>query len=322
MVAPENYGHPAREECIMSDPTADERNTTPETDGSSVGRHETDSAPVDAPSEAARISEPVPAPLDEAAASAPAPVSPAEPVGEPISYETPAAVVPVREDTQVATQEQPPTDYVPGAPTDSSPGYTPAAPIQQPPAGPIYIQAPAPPVDKGNRAAGVLLVLVSTLIYAVVYALVAFGIAGAGSGAIADAAGKFSDFVVLPVYYIPVVFFFIAFSLLVLIVNRGGWWAYVLFGFLVAVVVYFSYIGAALLTVQAWNFTPSEAVRFISAQWLNPGAIAAAIVAREVPIWFGAWISRRGRGVTTRNVAARQDYDRRLAEGPQLSRPE
>jgi len=168
----------------------------------------------------------------------------------------------------------------------------------------------------------VLLVLLATVVYAIVYALVAFGIAGAGSGSVADAAAKFSDFIVLPVFYVPAVFFFIGFSLLVLIVNRGGWWAYVLFGFLVAVIVYFSYVGAALLTVQAWNFTPSEAVRFITAQWLNPGAIAAAIVAREVPIWFGAWIARRGRTVTARNAAAKQDYDRRLAEGPQLSRPQ
>jgi len=41
-----------------------------------------------------------------------------------------------------------------------------------------------------------------------------------------------------------------------------------------------------------------------------------------VPIWFGAWIARRGRTVTAKNAAAKQDYDRRLAEGPQLSRPQ
>ena len=315
----------------MSDPTSDERNTTPETDAPTAAyqRSETDPTDQAAPSEPAHAaasvpvdeSAPAPAPLTEPAASAPAaPVVAPEPVGEPISYETPTAVSAgaAHEDAQVVTQDQATAEHAPV--TDYTPGYTPAVPVQAP-AGPIYIQAPAPPVEKGNRGAGVLLALLATVVYAVVYALVAFGIAGAGSGSVADAAAKFSDFIVLPVFYVPAVFFFIGFSLLVLIVNRGGWWAYVLFGFLVAVIVYFSYVGAALLTVQAWNFTPSEAVRFITAQWLNPGAIAAAIVAREVPIWFGAWIARRGRTVTAKNAAAKQDYDRRLAEGPQLSRP-
>ncbi|MEB0002145.1 hypothetical protein QN357_04220 [Cryobacterium sp. RTC2.1] len=314
----------------MSDPTSDERNTTPETDAptAAYARSETDPTDQSAPGEPAHAAAAVPAdesapvPLAEPAASAPvAPVVVPEPVGEPISYETPAAVSAeaAHEDAQVATQDRTAAEHAPV--TDYTPGYTPAVPVQAP-AGPIYIQAPAPPVDKGNRGAGVLLVLLATVIYAIVYALVAFGIAGAGSGSVADAAAKFTDFIVLPVFYVPAVFFFIGFSLLVLIVNRGGWWAYVLFGFLVAVIVYFSYIGAALLTVQAWNFTPSEAVRFITAQWLSPYAIAAAVVAREVPIWFGAWIARRGRTVTARNAAARQDYDRRLAEGPQLSRPQ
>jgi hypothetical protein len=95
----------------------------------------------------------------------------------------------------------------------------------------------------------------------------------------------------------------------------------VLFGFLVAVVVYFSYIGGALLTVQAWNFTPQEAVNFISTRWLDPGAIAAAVIAREVPIWAGAWIARRGRAVTARNAEAREEYDRQIAAGPRLHQP-
>jgi hypothetical protein len=65
--------------------------------------------------------------------------------------------------------------------------------------------------------------------------------------------------------------------------------------------------------------TPTEAAHFIGTQWLNPGAIAAGVVAREVPIWFGAWIAARGRKVTARNIEARQEYDRLIDEGPQLT---
>ncbi|TFB59845.1 hypothetical protein E3N86_09920 [Cryobacterium sp. Hz7] len=265
----------------------------------------------------------------DAAAETPAHY-PATPVGEPISYDTSAT------SREPATPTYVPAASVNIAPVNTTaetrriePGENPAAtPSEAPPAEayattnstaqpPVYIQAPTAPRYKSNRGPGALIALLSTVIFAALYAVVAFVLSGIGSLSIADTASKFTDFIVLPIFYVPVIFFFVAFALLVLIVNRGGWWAYVLFGFLVAVVVYFSYIGAALLSVQAWNFTPDQAARFISQQWLNPGAIAAAVVAREVPIWAGAWIARNGRAVTERNAAAKAEYDRVLAAGPQ-----
>jgi hypothetical protein len=89
------------------------------------------------------------------------------------------------------------------------------------------------------------------------------------------------------------------------------------FGLLVGVIVYFSYIGASLLTVAAWQFTPEQAADFIRQRWLDPFAIIAFIVARELPIWFGGWIAAHGRTVTERNRQAREEYERQLAAGPQ-----
>ncbi|MFO7690388.1 MAG: hypothetical protein R6W83_07510 [Cryobacterium sp.] len=238
--------------------------------------------------------------------------APAAPAAAPAHA---AAAPAVATEPMVATVPAPVgTDPAPQY-TDPAPEYT--APVQQ---TPIYVQAPTPPRDRGNRGAGVLIALLATLVYTAIYALVALVIAGMTSSTLATATATFAEFAVRPVFYVPVIFFFLAFSLLIVLVNRAGWWSYVLFGFLVAVVVYFSYLSGALLTVQAWNQTPEAALRFLSSQWLNPGAIAAAVIAREVPIWFGAWISRRGRGVTARNAAAHAEYERILAEGPQLSR--
>ncbi|TFC60403.1 hypothetical protein E3O62_06780 [Cryobacterium sp. TMT2-15-1] len=260
---------------------------------------------------------------------------PAEPVGEPVSYDAPdasrepatPAYVPAAsvnrssENTTAETQRLEPVEHVDERPVATQAVTQTANPADAPPnttaQPPVYIQAPTAPRYKSNRGPGVLIALLSTVIFGALYAVVAFVLSGIGSLSIADTASKFTDFIVLPIFYVPVIFFFVAFALLVLIVNRGGWWAYVLFGFLVAVAVYFSYIGAALLSVQAWNFTPDQAARFISQQWLNPGAIAAAVVAREVPIWAGAWIARNGRAVTERNTAAKAEYDRVLAAGPQ-----
>ncbi len=331
----------------MSDTTPNDGNTNPDTDASATttGRHET--GPVGVDTEAARREADARDGAAPAASAHPAEQTnpeqahPGAPIGQPISYDAPdsaatQAYAPapvsadsVKRDTYVPaatvggtgaatlasddapTREQPAPYTQPAEPTQA---YAPTNTTVQPP---LYIQAPTAPKYKGNRGVGILIVLLGTAVYAALYALVALALSGIGSGSLNDTTAKFTDFIVLPIFYVPVIFFFLAFALLVAIVNRGGWWAYVLFGFLVAVVVYFSYIGAALLSVQAWNFTPDEAYRFVSQQWLNPGAIAAAVVAREVPIWTGAWIARRGRSVTARNATTKADYDRVLADGPQ-----
>ncbi|POH70986.1 hypothetical protein C3B59_03185 [Cryobacterium zongtaii] len=291
------------------------------------------------------VEEPVREPVAETSTPEPAYVP-----GEPIDYEpaTPVAVnaseaptekverltaeptpAEVARDEAVAEQKNYTPTYVPTPVAATVPAAA-AQPTVQPPVqqqtqqfsqSPVYVTAPTPPKTLGNRAAGILIGLIATAVFAGVYAVIAFFISAANAATVADATTRFTDFLVLPVFYVPVIFFFLAFALLVAVLNRAGWWAYVLGGFLVAVVVYFSYIGGALLAVQAWNLTPAEAARFVSTQWLNPGAIAAAVVAREVPIWFGAWIARRGRSITAKNIAAKAEYERQLAEGPQLARP-
>jgi hypothetical protein len=193
----------------------------------------------------------------------------------------------------------------------------PALPVHTP--TPIYVAAPRPPQPKSNRPAGILIALLSSVVFAAVFSLIALVYVLLTNSTATIAVSKFVEFISLPVFYVPVIFFFLAFALLVTIVNRAGWWAYVLFGFLVAVVVYFSFLVGALLTVQAWTLTPAEAAVFLRVNFVSPYAFAAAIAAREVPIWAGAWIARRGRAVTAENARAVEEYERVLAEGPQLS---
>jgi hypothetical protein len=342
----------------MSDTTPNEGNTNPETDAAvstpeagapepgapeDTGFDTAANAPADAaqaePADYSAPSEYTDAPGYTGTGSHSAIVAEpaAAPAAEPeavAAYEPAAAVAPEpmqRPYVSAATIVAPAATAV--APAAAAPATASAAPLAgdyapteqypapvQPAATPIYVQAPTPPRNRGNRGAGIGIALLATVVYAALYALVAFIIVGLGSSTFSDTTEKFAEFVVRPVFYVPVIFFFLALALLVALVNRGGWWAYVLFGFLVAAVVYFSYVGGALLTVQAWNLTPEAAAAFLARQWLNPGTIASAVIAREVTIWAGAWISRHGRRVAARNVEARQDYERQLAEGPQLSR--
>jgi hypothetical protein len=183
----------------------------------------------------------------------------------------------------------------------------------------IYVQAPTPPKARGNRGFGVLVALLGTVAFGVLYGALGYALY-LNYGAPAGEAIGIADFLVEPMYWVPVVAFFIGFALLAAIVNRGPWWTYAVFGLLVGVLVYFAYIGGALLGVEAWTLTLEQANDFIAERWLDPYAIIAAVIAREIPIWLGGWIAARGRTVTERNRLAIEAYDRELAAGPQVQR--
>ncbi|MBM7505727.1 hypothetical protein ACFPER_01325 [Agromyces aurantiacus] len=199
-----------------------------------------------------------------------------------------------------------------GAAATTAPPAAPTPPAPQT----VYVQAPPAPRMRGNRGFGVLVGLIATALFGLLYAGISYLVILAQNTP-AEAVRVFGQFAAQPVFWIPVVFFFLAFAVLAIILNRAAWWAWAVFGLIVGIVVYFSYIGGALLTVAAWQFTPGQAADFLRERWLDPFAIIAFIVARELPIWFGGWIAAHGRTVTERNRVAREEYERQLAAGPQ-----
>jgi hypothetical protein len=190
-----------------------------------------------------------------------------------------------------------------GGPAPVSTDYPPYQPVPQ------QVSAPQPPRAAGNRGAGILIALVGTVVFAAVYAVVSFFVIGANLTGDA-AVSAFLQFLATAAFIVPVVVFALALILIVLIVNRAGWWAYVLGGFVVAVLVYFAGIAGALVHVQAWNWQPQEQYDFVRSLTMDPLTLAGAIVAREVSIWTGAWIALRGRRVKARNAAAREEFER------------
>ncbi|OYX56273.1 MAG: hypothetical protein B7Y93_03940 [Micrococcales bacterium 32-70-13] len=159
----------------------------------------------------------------------------------------------------------------------------PAAPAQ--PAQPtvVFVQAPQPPKKRGARGVGALVALLGAGLFAAAYALLVlligiieprYGVTGA-----IETIGSV-------IFWVPVLVFFLSYLLLIVIVNRAGWWAHVLGGFVVAVLVWVGFVGAAII----------------------------AIAAREVPIWVGGLVARRGRTARARNEANRAAYEQELAE--------
>ena len=172
---------------------------------------------------------------------------------------------------------------------------------------------PCPPKRRGNRGIGSLIALLSVIVFGAVYAGVALLVMPllAPRGAVGFV---FTSFIGSPVFYVPVLVFAVAFILLVLLLNRANWWAYVLGSFVVALVVYFVSIGILLLTNGVIGMTPSGAVRAFRAAAVSPLLVIAGFVAREVPIWFGAAIAARGRRQKLRNVEEKAAFDRESAE--------
>ena len=177
-----------------------------------------------------------------------------------------------------------------------------------PPQQIVYVQSPTAPRAVGNRGVGALIAALSALVFSALLALVVAGLQYARTG-LFDV-----SFLSQTQFYIPMLFFVLAFVLLVLLVNRGAWWAYIIGSVFVGLAVYFGTTGLGLLTTGIISNTPAEAnARFI-AQLANPFVIASALLAREVSLWFGALISRRGRSLKARNAAARETFQRERAE--------
>ena len=172
----------------------------------------------------------------------------------------------------------------------------------------VYVQAPAEPKKRGNRGVGAAIAVASGVVFAA-----ALAIATAIIGFFNTSTFSFA-FLSSPNFYIPVLFFVIGFVLLVLIANRANWWAYIFGSILVGIFVYFGTIGFGLLVGGAVLKTPGEVAEMYRLSLGQPFIIIAALLAREVSLWFGSLISRRARTVKVRNAEARAAHQQELAD--------
>lgn len=205
----------------------------------------------------------------------------------------------------------------PSEPAVAPPVVAPAAAAAQP----IFVQAPEAPRPKGNRAAAGAIGVLAALSFGVLYLAAWLGF-GAITG---DVTGENLGSKALQALgtwelWVPVVVFFVAFWLLGAIINRGRWGAWVIFGLLVGVASYGGHILGQLFQAPFWSLTASEGATLVESSLLAPLAIAAFVIGRELTIWFGAWVSSRGKRVTELNVEAQREYERTLEAGPQLVR--
>ncbi|MFP7762201.1 hypothetical protein [Marisediminicola sp. LYQ85] len=270
---------------------------------------------------------------DESATTAATASAPeATPVSEttPVSAATPPPVaVPVAASAPapVARDQQPDYSAQPAAAQQPNPyAQQPNPYAQQPPQSNPYAQQqqqqppqrsfippPVEPKKKGNRGLGSLIAVLSVVIFAAIYVAVTMLIVAvtAPQQSVTEA---LTLFLVEPLFYVPVLFFVVGFVIVVLLVNRASWWAFVLGSLFVGALVYFGTIGVQLLLDNVLEDTPAQASARFVGYAVNPYVIAAGLVAREVSMWIGAAISSRGRRVKAKNIEARNEYERAAAQ--------
>lgn len=176
----------------------------------------------------------------------------------------------------------------------------------------VYVEVPQPPRKRSNRAVGSIIAVIAAAAYAVLYAIVALIIFPSWAPG-EPLSPEFGNFLGSSVFWVPVLFFVVFFVVLVLLVNRAGWWAYVLGSNVVALIVYFGGIGVFLLQSKVVLLTPAAAGRLFGAIASQPFVITSGLLALEITIWAGAVIAARGRRVKARNVEAHEAYERETA---------
>ena len=186
---------------------------------------------------------------------------------------------------------------------------------------PIFVQAPEAPRPLGNRGAAGAIGLLAALAFAILSFAIIFGY-GFATGAIdaSSAADEALAIVTAPVFWVPVIVFYLAFWLLGAILNRARWAHWVIWGVLVGVASYGGYLLGALFQAPFWTLTAREGRELIEGQLFSPFAILSFVLGRELTIWFGAWVAKRAKRITELNEQAQREYERTLEAGPQLVR--
>jgi hypothetical protein len=179
------------------------------------------------------------------------------------------------------------------------------------------VQAPEPPRELGNRGTAGAIGLVAALAFAVLFlgAILGFG-ALRGEVTVENIGTAALEPLTTWAFWVPVVVFFLSFWLLGAFVNRARWGKWVTLGLLVAIATYGGYILGQLFQAPFWRITGTESVELVNEQLLAPLAIAAFVFARELTIWFGAWVARSGAKKKALNAEAQAEYERTLEAGP------
>jgi hypothetical protein len=185
---------------------------------------------------------------------------------------------------------------------------------------PIFVQAPEAPRPRGNRGAAGAIGLLAALCFAVLYLAATLGLRLlTGDIQVSGLANAALSALATWGLWVPTVAFYLGFWFLGALINRGRWGHWVVWGLVVGVIAWGGHLLGALFAAPFWMLTAREGVDLLGENVLAPLAIVAFVLGRELTIWFGAWVARRGRRVSELNDEAQREYERTLEAGPQVA---
>ena len=167
----------------------------------------------------------------------------------------------------------------------------------------IFVDAPTPPRKRGNRGLSVLLAIPATFIFLGVLIAIQYAVSGGDL-----------EYLRQPSFYFPALFLFIGLVLVGLVLNRSGWWSHIFGSIVVGAIVWFGSASLALVAAGMLSMTQPQANEFFYAQLFSATSIIAALLAREVAMWTGAVLARRGRALKVRNADAHAAYEKEQAD--------
>lgn len=209
----------------------------------------------------------------------------------------------------------------PAAPVDETVVVAPVAPAPQ---QPIFVQAPEPPRKRGNRGFSGAIALLASVILAAGLLGAKLVMAGFEKGFETVFQGQaITDFLIAQAtawtFWTPVIVFFLAFWMLGAFINTAKWGHWVVWGLIVGVLTFVGMGLGAVLQANPLRVSPEEAITLAGTEMLSVPGVIALMLGRELPIWFGGWIARRGRRVVASNIEAQEEYERTLEAGPRLA---
>jgi len=185
---------------------------------------------------------------------------------------------------------------------------------------PIFVQAPEAPRPRGNRGAAGAIGLLAALCFAVLYLAATLGLRLlTGDIQVAGLANAALSVLATWGLWVPTIAFYLGFWFLGALINRGRWGHWVVWGLVVGVIAWGGHLLGALFAAPFWLLTARQGVDLLGDNVLAPLAIVAFVLGRELTIWFGAWVARRGRRVSELNDEAQREYERTLEAGPQVA---
>lgn len=176
----------------------------------------------------------------------------------------------------------------------------------------VYVQAPTPPAPRHNRGFGVLISLLGTVAFALLYLGAAVIVFAVQAGGLDEQ--RFAPFLTSDAFWVPIVAYAVFAAVFALIVNRAAWWAHVIGSLFVAGLTYGTSLGVLALLRNVVAMTPDEAVQLFGALASSALMLCVLALARESSLWFGLAIAARGRRVKERNSTERALYEQSVAE--------